>query len=127
MNTIWILLRIQCNTDKLTDSRKAEIVQILSGVSIRKQSPDYIALKLDEEIQKQGAEKVLSLIRRDKARVTLHATVLEALQKNILRKEGAAVYYMDDQLGFDLEATLDYLADKKNQALKAQILEKLNE
>ena len=58
--------------------------------------------------------------------MSLHATVLEAIHKNVLRKEGAAVYYMDDQLGFDLESAIDNLEDKKNQALKAQILEKLN-
>ena len=33
---------------------------------------------------------------------------------------------MDDQIGFDIESAIDYLADKKNQALKAQIIEKLN-
>ena len=33
---------------------------------------------------------------------------------------------MDDQLGFDLESAIDNLEDKKNQALKAQIIEKLN-
>lgn len=111
---------------KLTDARKAEIVQILSGISVKKQSSDYISLKLDEEIEQHGPDKVLRLIKRDKARTTLHAMVLEALQKNILRKEGTAFYYMDDQIGFDLEDTIDYLADKKNQVLKVRILEALN-
>jgi len=112
---------------KLTISRKAELVQILSGVSVRKQSENYIDLKLDDEIESKGASKVLALIQRDKARTSLHALVLEALHKNVLRKEGAAVYYMDDQLGFDVESALDYFADSQNQTLKAQILEKINE
>ncbi len=33
---------------------------------------------------------------------------------------------VNNHLGFDVESAIDYLADKKNQALKAQIIEKLN-
>lgn len=119
--------KVIIESSKLTKSRKAEIVQILSGVSVRNQSDDYIDLKLDEEIDKKGPDKVLTLIQRDKKRTSVHAFVLEAIQKNVLRKEGSGIYYMDDQLGFDLESTLDYFEDKKNQALKAQVLEKINE
>ena len=66
------------------------------------------------------------MIQKDKAATTIHALVLEAIHKNVLRKDGTSVYYMDDQIGFDVESAIDYLADKKNQALKAQIIEKLN-
>ncbi len=119
--------QVVIESSKLTKSRKAEIVQILSGVSVKGQSDNYVDWKLDEEIKEHGPEKVLIILQRDTARTSLHAFVLEALQKNILRKQGAAVLYMDDQIGFDLEAAIDYFADKKNQALKAQILEKINE
>lgn len=119
--------QVVIESSKLTKTRKAEIVQILSGVSVRNQTENYIDWKLDEEVKDKGAEKVLILIQRDKARTSLHAIILEALQKNVLRKEGSGIYYMDDQIGFDLEAAIDYLEDKKNQALKAQILEKINE
>lgn len=111
---------------KLTTARKAEIVQILSGISVRHQSEEYIDLQLDEEIESKGAQKVLTIMQRDKARTALHATILEALQKGILRKEGSSIYFMDDQLGFDLESTIDYFKDKNNQVLKAQVLERLN-
>ena len=118
--------KVLVEAEKLTPSRKAEIIQILLGKSVRNQSNDFIDLQLDECIDQKGAETVLNLMNRDKAKVSLHATILEAIHKGVLRKEGSAIYYMDDQLGFDLESTLDYLSDKKNQALKAQILEKLN-
>lgn len=118
--------KVVIEADKLTQTRKADIIQILLGLNVRNQSEDYVNLKLDEAIDKEGPERVLTLIQRDKTRMSLHATVLEAIHKNVLRKEGAAVYYMDDQLGFDLESAIDNLEDKKNQALKAQILEKLN-
>lgn len=110
---------------KLTNSRKVEIIQILLGVNGKKQSEDWLDLKIDEAVEKEGAEKVLTLMLRDKERTSLHALVLEALHKNILRKDGSAVYYMDDQIGFDLESAIDYMQDKKNQVFKATILEKL--
>jgi len=112
---------------KISRARKTEILQIITGVSKRKQSDDYIEVTLDEILdQTGGAEKVLNLIGRDKTRTATHAMILEAIHNNILRKEGSAIYYMDDQLGFDLESTIDYLSDKKNQALKVKILEELN-
>ena len=113
-------------TDKLTPERKAEIIQITLGLNVRNQSDNFLNLRLVEAVEKKGADTVLTLIKRDKARTSVHAMALEAIHKNILRKEGSSYYYMDDQLGFDLESTLDYLQDKKNQALKAQIIEKLN-
>lgn len=113
-------------TDKLTPERKAEIIQILLGINVRNQSDNFLNVRLEEAVDKKGADVVLNLIKRDKARTSLHALILEALHKNILRKEGSSYLYMDDQIGFDLESTIDYLQDKKNQALKAQIIEKMN-
>jgi len=118
--------KVVIEASKLTKLRKAEIVQILTGISVREQSEDFVDLKLDDAIDSEGAEKVLTLIQRDKTRVSLHSLVLEALYKNILRKDGTAIYYMDDQLGFDVESAIDYFINPKNQTLKAQILEKLN-
>lgn len=111
---------------KLTKIRKAEIVQIIKGISVRNQSDDYVDLKLDDAIDEAGPERVLTLIQRDKAKTSLHALILEALYKNILRKDGTAIYYMDDQLGFDIESAIEYFTDPKNQTLKAQILEKIS-
>lgn len=118
--------KVIIEASKLTKTRKAEIVQILLGISVKEQSEDYVDLKLDDAIKEKGADAVLVLIRRDKARISLHALVLEAIHKNVLRKEGSSVYYMDDQIGFDVESAVDYFADTNNQALKAQILEKIN-
>lgn len=118
--------KVVIEASKLTKLRKAEIVQILTGISVREQSEDFVDLKLDDAIDNEGADKVLTLIQRDKTRVSLHSLVLEALYKNILRKDGTAIYFMDDQLGFDIESAIDYFINPKNQTLKAQILEKLS-
>lgn len=118
--------KVIIESSKLSTARKAEIVQILKGITVKNQSVDFIDLKLDEAIDEFGANAVLNIMKRDKTRTSIHALVLEAIYKNVLRKDGSAVYYMDDQLGFDVESTVDYFMDPKNQTLKAQILEKIS-
>jgi hypothetical protein len=117
--------KVIIESSKLTKTRKAEIVQILLNKSVKHQSDDYVDLQLDEAIDTVGADKVLTIIQRDKAKTALHALILEALYKQILRKDGTAIYYMDDQLGFDVESAIEYFTDPRNQTIKAQILEKL--
>lgn len=112
-------------TNKMTPSRKADIIQILAGESVRKQSNDYINGKLDSLIENIDPETVLNVINRDEKRTVLHAMILEAQYKNIIRKEGSKYMFMDIDLGFDIENVIDMLQDKSNQILKAQILEKL--
>ena len=118
--------KVIIESDKLTADRKAEIIQILLDTSSRNQSNNWLDMKLEEAIDTKGAQVVLDLINRDKKRTMIHALVLEAIHKSVLRKEGSAVNYMDDQIGFDIESAVDYLIDTKNQALKAQIIERLN-
>lgn len=111
---------------KLPKDRKVELIQIILGINTKNQSNDFIDLKIDDCITTIGSSKFMTLVSRDKTRTTLHSMVLEALQKNVLRKEGSAIYHMDDQIGFDLESAIDYLEDKKNQLFKTMILEKIN-
>lgn len=125
---IAIKRKVVIESDKLTPDRKAEIVQVLLGIPARNQSSNWLDLKLEEAIEHKdiGPQRVLDIIQRDKKRVSVHALVLEAIHKNVLRRDGTSVYYMDDQIGYDVEAAIDYLSETRNQALKAQILEKLN-
>lgn len=111
---------------KLSKEKKAEIIQVLMAITVKHQSADYVDLKFDETIEQHGAELVLAYIKKDKTRLATHALILEAIHKGVLRKEGASVYYMSDQLGFDIESTIDYFLDINNQMLKIQILEKIN-
>lgn len=112
-------------TSKFTKAKKAEIIQIVTGVSLKKMSDNYVVGKFEEMIQNEGPEKVMSIIKRDDKRNDAHCIILEGLHQSILRKDGASVYYMDDQIGFDTESAIDYILDKKNQTLKAQILERI--
>ena len=62
----------------------------------------------------------------DKQLVYTRASVQEALHRNVLTKEGSAVYYMGDKLANDVEDAVKYFMDPSNQKLKVAILEKLN-
>lgn len=111
-------------SSKLSRNKKVEIIQVLLNKGVRKQSDDYIDVTFDDLIESQS-EKVLELIRKDKEDLAVHAMVLEGLEKNVLRKEGTSVYYMDDQLGFDVSSAVQYFRDPSNQKLKAEIINKL--
>jgi len=113
-------------TSKMSKEKKAESVQILSNISVKGKSDNFVDAKLDEAIEAAGYDKTLTLLHKDKKRTTIQALVLEAIGKSVLRKQGTSVYYMDDQIGYDVDNAVDYLMDTKNQALKAQIIEKIN-
>ena len=56
----------------------------------------------------------------------LRGQVLEALHKQILVKNGEAVYYHDERIGYDVSDTVEWFKNPDNQKLKVAILEKLN-
>lgn len=109
---------------KLSRAKKVEIIQILLNKGMKKQSDDFLEVELDKLIE-SNPEKVLNIIKADKAETSIHAMVLEGIEKNVLRKEGSSIYYMDDQLGYDEFSAVNYFKDPSNQKLKAEIIEKL--
>lgn len=111
-------------SSKLSRAKKVEIIQVLSNKSMKKQSDEFVEVELDKLIE-ESPERVLNLIKADKVDTTVHSMILEGLEKNILRKEGSGIYYMDDQLGYDITSAIGYFKDPSNQKLKAEITEKL--
>lgn len=112
-------------TAKFSKSKKAEIIQIVTGTSVKRMSDNFVVAKFEEMINNEGPDKIMTIIKRDATRNSAHCIILEGLHQSILRKDGTSVYYMDDQIGFDTESAIDYVLDKKNQTLKAQILERI--
>jgi len=108
----------------LTHEDKVNIVRILSEKSVRQQSPNFIEVEIDTIIDEKPLE-FLKLIEMGREEVNLRATVLELLSRNILTKEGSAVFYMGDQLATDYEGAVAYFRDPNNSKLKVTILEKL--
>lgn len=111
-------------SSKLSRAKKLEIIQILANKNLKKQSDEFVEVALDSLIE-ESPEKILNYIKAEKTETTVHAMILEALEKNVLRKEGSSIYYFDDQLGYDIQSTINYFKDPSNQKLKAEITEKL--
>ncbi|MHA1200612.1 MAG: hypothetical protein ACTSQF_14940 [Candidatus Heimdallarchaeaceae archaeon] len=110
---------------KLSKDAQLSLIQILSGKSLRNRSQNFIDVEI-AGIIKNKLDKFLRYAQMDKKDLYLRASVLEAIHRNILTKEGTSVFYMSDKLGFDTESTIEWFADPQNQQMKVAILEKLN-
>ena len=117
--------RATIESAKLTLGKKIQLVQILSDKNLKNQSSDFVEVEIDKLIQKQ-AKELLYHMERDAEDVALHALVLEALQKSVLRKSGHKIQYFDSVLGSDAIDVIDYLKKAENQDLKLRIMAQLN-
>ena len=110
---------------KMSIDERINIIQILDGKSLRKQSPDFIDVAV-EDLVLNGTEEFIKWAEMDKGYTYVRASILEGIHRNILTKEGNAVYYMGDRIGDTIDDACTYFIDPNNQRLKASILEKLN-
>lgn len=110
---------------KLPRERKIQIILAMGGRNMKNQSDDFIIVELDELISKDP-EKFIRVAERDKKSLADFALVIEALQKNVLRKEGHKILYMDSVLGSDEDAVAEYLGKDENQDLKMIIIQKVS-
>jgi len=110
---------------ELSAEDKINLVQILSNRSLKGKSQNHVDIEIDSLVEDRTKE-FLSYANRSSKELYLRGSILEALQRNILTKEGSSIYYLSDQIGFDFESTLKYFDDPQNQNIKLAILEKLN-
>lgn len=111
--------------DKMSIEDKISMVQILSSKSVRGRSPNHVEVEIDDLIETKPSE-FLRFLEMGKEEVYARAAVLECLYKNILTKEGSAVYYMGELIGIDTDAAVDWFKNPQNSKIKVAILEKLN-
>jgi hypothetical protein len=115
---------IECS--KLSKDKKIQLVLIMKGKNLKGQSDNFVTVAIDELIAENPSE-VLRQIGLDSTEVAVHALVLEAIQKNVLRKDGHKIFYFDSLLGSDVIDVIQYLMDDENQNLKLRIMEAVNE
>ena len=108
----------------LTVDRKIDMVKILTGQDVSKQSSNVIDLKLVEAINKD-VEAFFNLLKRDNKEVTTESLIISLVDKRILTREGTIVKYGDVMIGADMPSAIKYLNSPKNQVLKVQLQEKL--
>ena len=114
---------IECS--KLSLSKKIQVVMILGDKNLKNQSSDFVEVEIDSLIQKRAGD-VLEIINRDDEDTALHAMILEALQKSVLRKTGHKIVYFDSVLGGEVVDVVDYLKKPENQDLKLRLMSQLN-
>lgn len=104
--------------------RKIALVQILSNKTVKGRSANFVDGMISEIIEEKP-EELLKALGMNKEEVLVRSSVLELLQKNILTKQGSAVYYMGDKIGLDYEDAVKYFKDPNNAVMKVTLLEKL--
>ena len=109
---------------ELSADAQASIVQILLGKSVRGKSPNYLVGEIDDLITDR-LDDFIREAKKDKRDLFITAAVMEAIYRNILTKEGTAVFYLSDQIGYDFESAVEWFKDPQNQNMKTSILDKL--
>ena len=114
-------------SSSLTRTRKIEIINVLENANLKEQSDDFIEVNLARLIETKTKE-VLRLMDLDKEDLALHSTILEALQKSVLRKEKGkdTILYFGEPIGTDIYDTIQFLKRDENQDIKLRILESIN-
>ena len=110
---------------KLTKEKKLNLAIALGGKNLKNQSEDFITTEIDNLILKDP-EAFLRVLARDPKTTALIAMVYTCLDKNIFRKEGHKIMYLEDVLGFSVDEVADYLKEEVNQPFMIMIKERLS-
>lgn len=113
---------------KISGERKREIIIILSGKNVKGNSDAFVEVELDKLINGKDSKpaEVLRLIEEDPKKTKYLAVVLEALQKNVLKRAKHKIMYFESTLGTSAEDVADFLMEDENQDLYLQILKTIN-
>jgi hypothetical protein len=109
---------------KMTDDQKVNLVQILDNKTVRGRSTDYLNVAIHELIKKD-AEKFIRYASMDKTESYIRATLLEAISRNIVIKEGTNLFYMGDLIGADFEDAIKWFNNPQNSKIKTAMLEQM--
>ena len=114
---------IECS--KLSKDKKVQLILVIEGKNLKGKSDNFVTVELDKIIEKKS-DDILRYLDMDAEDLFLHSLVLEALQKNVFRKEGHKIMYYDSNLGADIYDVVEYIKATENQDLKLQVMATLN-
>lgn len=113
------------SASKLSNDKKINVILALGGKNLKNQSSNMIITELDNLVMKDP-EAFLRVEKRKPEELSALGLVYNCLDKNILRKEGPKILYMDDLVGYTIEEAVSYLCDPTNQQFYVMLLEKSN-
>jgi hypothetical protein len=119
-------------TAKLSKDKKIQLIMILSAdkdylkmKNLKGKSDNFVEVELGKLIDKNPSD-VLFYLKMDKEYLANYALALEALQKNILTKEGHKIKYYDSIIAQDLEGIIEYLSKVENNEFKLRLMSAIN-
>jgi len=112
---------------EMNDAERISLVWILSDgkKSLRGKSPSFIKVELDEFIS-ESPNDVWKEINTSKAERFSRSTILEAISRQIIVKDGSNLVWMGDVIANSVEDAAEWLRNPENQSIKGKILEQLN-
>lgn len=110
---------------ELTNDEKVNLIQIISNISVRGAKTDKLDVELDYIIENKTQE-FLNYVKMDKQEAYARATIMEAISRNVLIREGATITYMGEPIASDLESAVEWFINPQNQKLKVALLDKLS-
>lgn len=103
--------------DSLTRMKKEELLRILVGGDYNNQSNDYLDMKIMECLDTVGLDAIQNVLNKDDRDIFLHALILEAISKGVLRREGKVIFYFSDKIGYNVEDAIEFLKNGNNQPI----------
>lgn len=108
--------------DSMPRHQKEEVLRILLGESYSEQSNDFIDMKILECEAKFSVKEIYDILERDSQYNFVNALLIEAISKNVLRKEGNSIYYFSERIGYNTTEAIDFLLDDNNSSVLNSIL-----
>lgn len=106
---------------KLSLERKKALLMILTGTNYDGKSQNTVDVALEAYIEKD-AQKVLDQLSRTDDEIVLHALILQAVMKDIIRHIDGVYKFGEVLLGDSLEKSILFLKDVKNQKVRIKLL-----
>jgi len=111
---------------KTSLKRKRDLLMVVANEATENRDEDYLTVRLEEVLDNAEQRQLLeqALERRPEETAVL-AEVKQALQKSVLRRTKAGIFYFESNLGFAEEDVRDFLSKPENQEVYLSIKGKI--
>lgn len=108
----------------MSADKKIALIQVISNKNLKGKSNDYIDAEV-LDILENNIDDFFTAIEYGSEKILVKAQVKELLQKNILTKQGTAIFYMGDAIGVDEDDAARWFQEPNNVNIRMNILNKL--